>query len=231
MKELKSRFSWGLLLSFVLLMGVGSVWAKDKPLDKKKWEEVRSGYDYTEKLQKKEKPKPRKSNDWNPKVPKAPSVDFSPLSYVVIGALVVGVLFMLVKMLSGASWNKSVNTDKGAGTIYDEQMEEKIHELDLEGLLKQALDLKEYKEAIRILFLIEVKRLSDAKLIVWKKDKTNYEYARELRFPQARTAFRNIIHIYERVWFGKETIDAEVFEMVSPAFYGFKNELKARERK
>ncbi|MEY4927116.1 MAG: hypothetical protein RI894_1552, partial [Bacteroidota bacterium] len=94
--------------------------------------------------------------------------------------LIIGLIALLLYLVSKSALflgNATVNTE----IISLEDVENDLHESDLERFLRQALENGDYRLALRIYYLMILKALSLKELIAWKKDKTNNEYCRELR--------------------------------------------------
>jgi hypothetical protein len=81
--------------------------------------------------------------------------------------------------------------------------EEDIHTENLPNLLAEALAAKDFRRAIRLRFLALLKRLSDDSAVAWSPEKTNFDYAYELRPEAARKHFREAVKLYEFPWYGK----------------------------
>ena len=57
---------------------------------------------------------------------------------------------------------------------------ENIEDVDIESLLARAREEGNFKIAIRLYYLLLLKKLHTLNVIVWKKDKTNRDYLSEL---------------------------------------------------
>lgn len=90
--------------------------------------------------------------------------------------------------------------------------EEDIHELDLDQLLREALESKNYKNAIRARFLILLKGLSEDDMITWSIEKTNREYLRELRAHSDLSLLREAFNSFDIAWYGDKVSDIEDYE-------------------
>lgn len=211
---------------FILLLSLtASLFAeKDKPLiiDGANWEKSIEGIDYTENYKEIDDPKPK-------------SVDFTPLSYdwsglkYVFYFIVIGlVIFLIIKILSNL--NKNPNIKKQDISIESlEEIEEKIHEIDLEQLLNEAIESKNFHIALRINFLIIIKLLSEKGAINWAKEKTNWEYYSSIKDIMLKDEFKNIIIIFEPIWYGERNLTEKGFYALQPSFDSFKKQLKPNE--
>ncbi len=138
---------------------------------------------------------------------------------IFIGLIIALIALLLYFMSKSALFlgNAAVNTE----IITLEEVENDLHESDLERFLRQALEKSDYRLALRIYYLMILKALSLKELIVWKKDKTNYEYCQELR-PVAGVyqQFKSITLLFDRVWYGDVVIEKQDYDRLQPIFNG-----------
>lgn len=92
------------------------------------------------------------------------------------------------------------------------EQEEDINQLNFDELISSAMDKKQFKLAIRYLFLKSLKLLSDRDLIRLKDNKTNYEYLQEIKNSNIAEAFRNATFRFEWIWYGDFPIDDELMK-------------------
>lgn len=142
----------------------------------------------------------------------------------ILGILgIVVLIFFLLRYfvgIQGVQKTKNRTFDPNA-EIDTQTVAEHIHEFDLEALLKQAIERKEYSVATRLYYLLAIKTLSEKKLINWKKDKTNRNYLNELSGTAHRNPFRELTNIFERVWYGEVPIEAKAFGAIQGQFRQF----------
>ena len=106
------------------------------------------------------------------------------------------------------------------------EMEEDLPNSDLDRYLNQALAEGNYKLAIRIYYLTIIQTLADKELIVWKKDKTNNAYLREMRQHTTYRQFRSTTRLFERVWYSNMRFGKQQYESIAPRFQQYVEELK-----
>jgi hypothetical protein len=92
------------------------------------------------------------------------------------------------------------------------EQEEDINQLNFDELISSAMDKKQFKLAIRYLFLKSLKLLSERDLIRLKDNKTNYEYLREIKNSDIAEAFRDATFRFEWIWYGDFPIDDELMK-------------------
>jgi hypothetical protein len=118
-------------------------------------------------------------------------------------------------------------------TKFNTEVEEEIEEFDintiqksdLEIALENALKEEDYRKCIRVYFTFILKELSEKDLIFWEKDKTNFDYLKELKDQPEFHEFSNIVDIFDIIWYGKREIDAEIFKQLEPIFKNFLNRI------
>lgn len=107
-----------------------------------------------------------------------------------------------------------VITGKNAQILSFEEEKENIHELDFPALITRALENKEYRYAVRLQYLQLLKNLTLRGIIIWKPEKTNREYLRELYNKPVYASFLRINRMFEYVWYGEIVIDKEGYSSV-----------------
>jgi len=102
--------------------------------------------------------------------------------------------------------------------INTQQETDDINELDIEPLLKAALDKKDYKLATRLRFLSLLQLLNQKKFIQWERYNTNRSYIQQLRGSKFELSFHQICTTYEMVWYGNYAMDESQYHRVSGRF-------------
>ena len=114
---------------------------------------------------------------------------------------------------------------KDEGIPYTEQTEN-IHEINFDDALGKALQDRNYRLAVRLLYLRSLKQLNDAGLIHWRIEKTNLAYLNELENPEYKRLFGALTVRFEYVWYGDFPINNEVFQNIDSLFRDFSSGLK-----
>ncbi len=136
------------------------------------------------------------------------------LTYILIAAAIALVNIILFRSnLRGLF----IKTKSRAGITFDE-LDENIHELNFPALIAAAEQSADYRRAVRLQYLWLLKRLTDTESITWKINKTNRDYAHEIRDAALRRDFRRLSTIFEYVWYGDTTIDDESYRRTKELF-------------
>lgn len=98
---------------------------------------------------------------------------------------------------------------------------ENIHEVDFETAIEEAIGQRNFRLAIRLLYLQTLKRLTDGGLIAWKPDKTNRQYVFELINTPFQADFDRLTTQFEFVWYGDFPLDEARFQQVRSDFMRF----------
>ena len=99
-----------------------------------------------------------------------------------------------------------------------DNLDEYLHETDLDRFLREALEKSDYPLAVRIYYLQIIKSLSEKNAIKWSREKTNRDYLRETREYRLGESFRVATRAYERVWYGNQTLSATDYARLEPEF-------------
>ena len=101
-----------------------------------------------------------------------------------------------------------------------------LPEEDLDRLLKKALDEGAHRMAVRYLYLKTLRVLEAHQLLRLHIQTTDEEYARQLdQLPQGES-FRRLMAAYERVWYGKFSLNDQQFSRLLQYFQDFYTSLE-----
>lgn len=143
--------------------------------------------------------------------------------YFFIGLGVALVVFIVVKIIGA----ENIFSKKPKETIlpYD-VITENIHEIDYEQELHRLISEGKYRLAVRLLYLQSLKKLSDAQIIQWQPEKTNYNYLMEIKRPELKNDFSKLTLQFDYIWYGDFPIDKDRFEPINQSFNQFKTQIK-----
>jgi hypothetical protein len=143
-------------------------------------------------------------------------------SYVIGVVIVVVVVMMILKVNAFQVFYSG----HGAGTIPQNILHENIHEMDFDKLINGAVAERDYRKAVRLLFLHALKMLSDRHLIQWDQSKTNHDYMAELKAADLQKGFHELNYYFEYAWYGNFKINDEMFSKVRNTFADWKAKVK-----
>ena len=143
--------------------------------------------------------------------------------YIFIGLGIALILYIVIKTIGA----ENIFRKKSKETIlpYD-VITENIHEIDYEQELQRLVAERKFRLAVRLLYLRALKKLSDAEIINWQPDKTNYNYLMEIDKPELRNDFSRLTLQFDYIWYGDFPIDEVKFEPINQSFNQFNNQIK-----
>ncbi len=98
-----------------------------------------------------------------------------------------------------------------------------LSEYDL--LAHEAENKNEYNLATRYLFLKTLKNLSDKGSVSFASEKTNKDYLNEMRQHKYAEEFAKLTRDYEYVWYGKFSIEKELYQKLKEDFSFFNKKI------
>lgn len=132
------------------------------------------------------------------------------LWFIIIGIFIAALIYFLVQHKINIFSRSSVTADDDDSN--DEQ--EDIFHLSYSKLIQQAEKNKDYRLAVRLMFLQLLKLLSDANAIQYQPDYTDLHYLQQLRNSKYYADFSKVCHNYEYVWYGKFDITEERYASI-----------------
>lgn len=103
--------------------------------------------------------------------------------------------------------------------------EDDIYGIDFPDSINEATGKKNYRLAIRLLYLQTLRRLADLEMIRWKLNKTNDVYAQELAGTNYYKDFAWLTRAYDYAWYGDFPVQEEQFTEVQQYFQNFQRQL------
>jgi hypothetical protein len=184
-------------------------------LDRKIWESEREGLDYSE-----APPEPERV-DFN-LTETDPEGWIIALRYIAIAVLAGLLIYIVVRIVLQKRRKKS----KVESVVKEsESSEESPTAISSAAALRDALERakaeKNYREAIRILYQMAIKKLADSGKLIAAPDKTAREYVSELN--NRSDEFLKITLIHEYIWYGESEPTEAEFNRAEPGFTTFIN--------
>lgn len=139
--------------------------------------------------------------------------------YIVISVFIALVVFVVFK-LTGVDFKLFMGKSKAIAIPYTESSDN-IHEIDFSTEIDQAIQSANYRLAVRLMYLLSLKKLNSKDLINWQPEKTNQTYIREIADPQKREQFSLLTTQFEYIWYGEFFIDQENFNQVKNSYDQF----------
>lgn len=140
--------------------------------------------------------------------------------YIFIGLGCAAVIFFIVKLSGIDAGTLFGKNSKEIELPYSENLEN-IHQISFDEEINKALENKDFRLAVRLLYLKSLKNLSNSGKIKWEPEKTNTQYIDELKSPVQKSAFRLLTQRFEYVWYGSFYIDDKIYTKISHSFKDF----------
>lgn len=144
------------------------------------------------------------------------------LQWVIPIALILFAVLHFLGMEKALPWRR----DRQAGLSYDVHPED-VHAVDFDAEITAAVAAGRYRDAIRLEYLFTLRRLSEAGRIRWSREKTNRDYAGELRGTSLAGPFQEVTSIYEFAWYGEMPVTVSEYDGISRRFMGFRQSVGA----
>lgn len=143
--------------------------------------------------------------------------------YLLAGAAFFIIIFGILKLKPAGFFTRG---GKGETQLEFEELDDNIHEMDFESLIREAASEQSFRRGVRLLYLETLKELTQHEWIDWQKHKTNQDYQLELAGTGIRSAFDDLTLRYEYVWYGDFPIDQQGFRAMEGIFRGFQQGVK-----
>jgi hypothetical protein len=92
------------------------------------------------------------------------------------------------------------------------ESDEDISQINFDELIAAAAERKDYKLAVRYLFLKSLKLLSEKEIIELRNNKTNHQYLSEIKNKRISSAFQIATSRFEWIWYGDFPVDEKVMK-------------------
>lgn len=146
------------------------------------------------------------------------------LFYGIIIAILIYAGLKLLKIEPRSLFYSNAQSNKVQYNILDEN----IHELNFDSKIKEAKDNKNFKEAVRLIFLYALKSLTDKDLIGWEPGKTNHQYVEELQAHELRPYLGDLSFYFDYACYGDFPVTENIMERVDKTFDDLKIKINIR---
>ncbi|WP_298506071.1 hypothetical protein [uncultured Maribacter sp.] len=134
------------------------------------------------------------------------------LFYILV---ILGVVYIIVRMILNKEGRWLFSRKREETEELNYEIGEDIHEVNFEVLIKEALQNKDYRLAVRYNYLLLLKKLDEFSVISYDSQKTTYDYSLDLEGTSYSTGFNKATYYYTYIWYGEFTIDEEEYKTAS----------------
>lgn len=148
--------------------------------------------------------------------------------YVMLAAIAGAVIYLLMKAeVLGFLFPKRAQSNP----LDYENLAENIHAIDFDAAIDEAVSQRNYRLAVRLLYLQTLKHLSNADRIQYKPDKTNRQYVYELANSPLQADFDVLTRQFEFVWYGDFPVDEARFGSIRQQFQSFNRPFVSQQKR
>ena len=196
----------------------GSVYPAHIELDPDKWDKLRRGLDYNE-----APPPDIDPSTYNVPPPVGLGVWMEMLKIFLFIILIGALIYLIVKLILNSkrpdfSRKKPIEAKKEETLPTALSTMEQLWEHY--NISKNAGD---YRECVRVLYQISLKKLAENSWIVTQAEKTNTEYLNELKSGVVANEFARLTQVHEYSWYGNTMVEVKDFKTYEPWFMNFIN--------
>jgi hypothetical protein len=101
--------------------------------------------------------------------------------------------------------------------LKDEDIEH-FEQDELSIYLTRAIASSDFRLAVRIQYLMIIRQMADAGWITVKREKTNFDYLRELKNRNEHQAFKDVTLSYEFIWYGDVSVSQNEYSVMTQSF-------------
>ncbi len=140
------------------------------------------------------------------------------LKYIIVALFFV---FIIIRLL-GFKANNLFYKNKSIDNIIPitENIDD-INNIDIDTIINNAINNKDYKKATRYIFIKTLKLLSKKEIINWEINKTNRDYYYEISDKNIKEQFVKLSQIFSYVWYGDFEINENIFLQFQQNFKKF----------
>lgn len=135
------------------------------------------------------------------------------------------VLFSLIILITKTNLNRIFYSNKDTNVPEYNVLDTEESISDFDSAIQNELQRKEYRKAIRLMYLKIIHKLEQVELINYSKEKTNIDYLRELHDTKIKNGFLSLTGIYNNVWYGHFEINESQYQQYERNFDEFLNSI------
>jgi flagellar basal body-associated protein FliL len=136
---------------------------------------------------------------------------------ILVGLLLLYAVYMIVSVWLGKKGNWLFQKKNDPLLIYQEDVDIST-ETDLPSKIKEALEQKNYRLAIRYHYLYLLQTMTQNGIISYNKEKTNSDYRYEIKNQALAEAFDYTSYIYDYTWYGGFEMSSTQYDLAKLAF-------------
>lgn len=140
------------------------------------------------------------------------------LIYIISAAVVIAALVVLSR---GSLRRVFHGAPRSLGEVTT--TDEDIREMDIEALIREAEVNNDLRRAIRLHYLLVLRKLVDEGVLTWSPERTDQDYMAQIKEDALRSRFAHIALVFQWVWYGHAEVDAERYASIKRPFLEFEH--------
>ena len=137
-----------------------------------------------------------------------------------------GVLLYIIKVLVDKDIRWLFNKNKNVQSELDFDEEQQMAQADFEQLIKEAVQNKDYRSAVRYYYLLLLRKLDQKAILSYDAQKTTIDYQLELEGSKFGTLFSKAAYYYTYIWYGEFIISEEEYQTTATHYNSLLNSIK-----
>jgi hypothetical protein len=148
---------------------------------------------------------------------------FKTLSWILLIGGFVALLIWFLATGNISLFKKRPQTQADGNTV--EEQSENIFEMNFEKEIEKAVNARDFRMAVRFMYLRTLRDLSLRNLINYTHEKTNSDYLFQLAGSPYYKNFFRLTRNFDYTWYGQFPLTSERFSLVQADFNNFKQQL------
>jgi hypothetical protein len=132
------------------------------------------------------------------------------------------ILFALYILSKGGLRNFLYGAPRSLGEVTP--VEEDIRDMDLPAMIAEAEAQGDLRRAIRLHYLLVLRKLVDRGLLEWSPDRTDRDYLAQLSDPDMRQRFAQAARVFQWTWYGRAPLAPERYAELRRPFIQFEQQ-------
>lgn len=134
--------------------------------------------------------------------------------------LVVAALIVAIVVLRRGSLRKVFHgAPRSLGEVTS--VDEDIRGLDLQAMIQEAEKRGDLRRAIRLHYLLVLRKLVDQGVLRWSPEHTDREYMAQIKDPGMRSRFVHVALVFQWVWYGHAEVEPDRYAELRRPFLAF----------
>lgn len=191
-----------ILIYILTVLSCFGISAEERKYEEETIRNLKKEYIYRVAPEKKDEPKEEEE--------KSADIDF-PMSNIMVALFVVIVAAFLIALFMRMKGTKISLLESKDEIEAEEVVDEYTSKSELELALEKALSDKDYRLAVRVIFLLALQSLENRNYIVIEKSKTIPQYLYELDGKKERSELNDLAYLFNYAWYGGFEVDQESY--------------------